>query len=94
MHYDKSYLFFIDEMGTIHRKNISDLSTAVNETLTEEILVGSSTTRIDVDWLYDEIYYIEGVNINKCSIDGTGVTLAVGPLDEAPTELTVDPFNG
>lgn len=94
MHYDKSYLFFIDEMGTIHRKNISDLSTAVNETLTEEILVGSSTTRIDVDWLYDEIYYIEGVSISKCSIDGTGVTLAVGPLDDAPTELTVDPFNG
>ncbi|PIK47989.1 putative proto-oncogene tyrosine-protein kinase ROS [Apostichopus japonicus] len=94
VHYDKSFLFFIDEMGTIHRKNISDLSTAVNETSTEEILVGSSTTRIDVDWLYDEIYYIEGVNINKCSIDGTGVTLAVGPLDDAPTELTVDPFNG
>lgn len=94
VHYYESYLFFIDEMQTIHRKNLSNISYAVNEPFTEEILVGSAPVKLDVDWLFDEIYYIEGENIMRCMIDGTDVKLAVGPRGSRPLELTVDPFNG
>lgn len=95
VHYSQEYLFFIDETGSIHRKNISDKDTALNNTATEQIVTDSSATKLAIDWLYNEVYFVnQDTIIMKCALDGSNLVTAVGSLTNEPLEISVDPFNG
>ncbi|XP_071506845.1 proto-oncogene tyrosine-protein kinase ROS-like [Diadema antillarum] len=94
VHYWKSMLFISDSGGSIHRQIVdpSNLTLAQSQELyTNE---SPAPTKLDVDWLNDQLYFVEGDEIYRCDLNVSNCVLVITNFQSVPTEMKVDPYLG
>ncbi|XP_072018454.1 proto-oncogene tyrosine-protein kinase ROS-like [Amphiura filiformis] len=99
VHYWKNMVFFSDTTGTIHRREVDVNNFTSGFDTTSDVIYqsmgGLIPTVVDVDWLFDHIYFVEEFQILRCTnLDCSDVEVAVDNLDSSPTDIKVDPYHG
>ncbi|XP_077977455.1 proto-oncogene tyrosine-protein kinase ROS-like [Glandiceps talaboti] len=92
VHYWKNLLVFSVSDGALCTR-LADEEDGMNDT-TSIIYIGDNITAVSVDWLYDEIYFVEDDTIVRCGLTGDDVEIVVTNLDPVPADIVVDPYSG
>ncbi|XP_041462200.1 proto-oncogene tyrosine-protein kinase ROS-like [Lytechinus variegatus] len=92
--YWKNFIFISDSDGQIHRRTIDpgNLTLATSEVLYTN--QNATPTKLDVDWLNDQLYFVQGTEILRCNLNVSDCSTAVANIGSVPTEMKVDPFSG
>lgn len=102
IHYAKKFLFIADDGGYINRASLELGNTESSIIIDPRDGFNFNPLLLSVDWLNDHLYILgrrhNGTltmyEICRCSLDGTGMTVATGGLFQLPIHFDVDPFNG
>ncbi|XP_053397738.1 proto-oncogene tyrosine-protein kinase ROS-like isoform X2 [Mercenaria mercenaria] len=92
VHVERELVLVSDDSGQVTLVNIA------GETVKEDMypMLGQPTA-IDVDWLHNKAYIVDGHRIYQCTIiveDWNQCTVALDLVPNPPHELKVDPING
>ncbi|XP_030850010.1 proto-oncogene tyrosine-protein kinase ROS [Strongylocentrotus purpuratus] len=92
--YWENFIFISDSDGRIHRRTIdpANLTLAPSEVLYTD--QSTAPTKLDVDWLNEQLYFVQGTEILRCDLNVSGCSVAVANLGSVPVEMKVDPFSG
>lgn len=108
IHYAKKWLFVADDGGNIIRTTMELSNPIVLDKVKRSVIIDKQSglnfepSLLSVDWLNDHLYILgKHVNasqpvweINRCALDGSGMTVAIGGLFQKPLHMEVDPYNG
>ncbi|XP_013384581.1 proto-oncogene tyrosine-protein kinase ROS [Lingula anatina] len=87
VHVWKQLAFFSDKTNSLSRLSLIDNSVDVIYTSSARL---SSVT---VDWLNDQLCFVEGQNISCCSLEGSHCKPVVTGLILTPTSIYLDPYH-
>lgn len=102
MHYAKKFLFIADAGGYITRASLVMGNPQRTIIIDPRAGLNFQPLLLSVDWMNDHLYVLgkrhNGTltvwEICRCSLDGTGMTVATGGLFKQPIHIEVDPYNG
>ncbi|KAJ8952660.1 hypothetical protein NQ318_020975, partial [Aromia moschata] len=101
IHIDKKLIFTSDAGGFVSRMSLEQDSGQHKTDILKPQNLDFRPLDLTVDWLSDQLYILGEVKdqvsryiINRCNLDGSGLTVAYAGLSKKPFSVQIDPFSG
>lgn len=94
IHYKRKLIYFADSSGSLWHLSFSRLGKASRIWLKSKDLKTLKVTKLSIDWINDELYFLVDREIIKSDLSGNVKQTVISGLGKQTRDIHVDPYNG